>query len=199
MGVYSYIWAINPSTSTTRYRAAAAVGTAGALTLLTQDAGPNGVGYKVAITSDGDDLANTFTIVGIKVGDLSGKFTTETVTGPDTATVTSTNFYAFIESISISGTSANDISLGTSGDLALPRTRVKAFYVVCGSSTGSLKININGLTTGNNTIFDIATPAGVTITQDLILPGAGILTARQTTDYSVVVPTNLTDYTLFCG
>jgi hypothetical protein len=64
MSVATDIWAINPSTSTTRYRAAAAVGTAGALTLLTQDAGPNGVGYKVAITSDGDDLANTFTIVG---------------------------------------------------------------------------------------------------------------------------------------
>ena len=50
MSVATDIWAINPSTSTTRYRAAAAVGTAGALTLLTQDAGPNGVGYKVAIT-----------------------------------------------------------------------------------------------------------------------------------------------------
>ena len=47
------IWAVTPSTSATYYRAAASIAGAGALTLLTDDAGPNGVGYKVRFTSAG--------------------------------------------------------------------------------------------------------------------------------------------------
>jgi len=196
MATASDIWSINPSTSSTYYRAAAAIGSAGSLTLLKNDAADNGAGYLVSITSDGNDVGLTFTITGIKVGDtISGKTTTEDVTGPNTTTVTSTNYWAYVSSISVSGTSVNNVSIGTSGSLALPRTRLKAFYVVCGSSAGSLDISING----SSSIFNISTPAGVTITQDLILPGDGILTARQQSDYSVVTATNLTDYTLFCG
>ena len=194
------IWAVNPSVSATFYRAADSIAGAGAITLLTTDAGPNGVGYKVRITSDGDSSGVTYTITGTKVGDLTGHApTVEALTGPNTTTEDSANYYAHIDSIVASGADANDISIGTMGNLALPRTRIKAFYVLCSASAGSLKININGLTSGNNTIFDISTPAGATIVQDLILPENGILSARQTTDYAVVVPTNVTDYTLFCG
>ena len=107
------IWAVTPSTSATYYRAAASIAGAGAVTLLTQDAGPNGVGYKVRFTSAGDDQGITFTIVGIKVGDLTGKFTTEVVTGADTSTADSTNYYAYIESITASGASAGNVSIGT--------------------------------------------------------------------------------------
>ena len=49
------IWAVNPSTSATFYRAAAAIAGAGNVTLTTTDAGPNGIGYKILITSAGDD------------------------------------------------------------------------------------------------------------------------------------------------
>ena len=63
------IWAVTPSTSATYYRAAASIAGAGALTLLTDDAGPNGVGYKVRFTSAGNDSGITFTIVGITVAD----------------------------------------------------------------------------------------------------------------------------------
>jgi hypothetical protein len=111
----------------------------------------------------------------------------------------STNYWASDISIVASGASAGDVSIGTTGDVALPRTRVKGFYIVCGATAGSLKVNINGLTTGNNTVFDVSTPAGATLVQDLLLAGNGILTAKQNNDYAVVVPTNLTDYTLFCG
>jgi hypothetical protein len=194
------IWAVNPSTSATFYRAAAAIAGAGDVTLTTTDAGPNGIGYKIIITSAGDDTGITFTITGTKVGDLTGHApTVEVLTGVSGDAVTSTNYWASDISIVASGASAGDVSIGTTGDVALPRTRVKGFYIVCGATAGSLKVNINGLTTGNNTVFDVSTPAGATLVQDLLLPGNGILTARQNNDYAVVVPTNLTDYTLFCG
>ena len=194
------IWAVNPSTSATFYRAAAAIAGAGNVTLTTTDAGPNGIGYKIIITSAGDDTGITFTITGTKVGDLTGHApTVEVLTGVSGDAVTSTNYWASDISIVASGASAGDVSIGTTGDVALPRTRVKGFYIVCGATAGSLKVNINGLTTGNNTVFDVSTPAGATLVQDLLLAGNGILTARQNNDYAVVVPTNLTDYTLFCG
>ena len=198
MGMNGDIWAVTPSTSATYYRAAASIAGAGALTLLTQDAGPNGVGYKVRFTSAGDDQGITFTIVGIKVGDLSGKFTTEVVTGADTSTADSSNFYAYIESITASGASAGNVSIGTTGSLALPRTRVKGFYYVASGSAGSLKINLNSPTGAE--LLKISTPATATGTQDMMLPGMGILTTRSNnTDFAILTVTNVTDVTLFCG
>ena len=194
------IWAVNPSTSATFYRAAAAIAGAGNVTLTTTDAGPNGIGYKILITSAGNDTGITFTVTGTKVGNLTSHVpAVEVITGANATTATSTNYWASDISIVASGASAGDVSIGTTGDVALPRTRVKGFYIVCGATAGSLKVNINGLTTGNNTVFDVSTPAGATLVQDLLLAGNGILTARQNNDYAVVVPTNLTDYTLFCG
>jgi len=198
MGMNGDIWAVTPSTSATYYRAAASIAGAGALTLLTQDAGPNGVGYKVRFTCAGDNQGITFTIVGIKVGDLSGKFTTEVVTGVDTDTADSTNFFAYIESITASGASATNVSIGTTGSIALPRTRLKGFYYLASGSAGSIKLNLNS--TSGAELLNLSTPASSTGTQDMFLPGMGILTTRSNnTDFSILTVTNVTDVTLFCG
>jgi hypothetical protein len=192
------IWAVTPSTSATYYRAAASIAGAGAVTLLTQDAGPNGVGYKVRFTCAGDNQGITFTIVGIKVGDLSGKFTTEVVTGVDTDTADSTNFFAYIESITASGASATNVSIGTTGSIALPRTRLKGFYYLASGTAGSIKLNLNS--TSGAELLNLSTPASSTGTQDMFLPGMGILTTRSNnTDFSILTVTNVTDVTLFCG
>ena len=198
MGMNGDIWAVTPSTSATYYRAAASIAGAGALTLLTQDAGPNGVGYKVRFTSAGDDRGITFTIVGIKVGDLTGKFTTEVVTGVDTGNADSTNFYAYIESITASGASVTNVSIGTTGSIALPRTRLKGFYYLASGTAGSIKLNLNS--TSGAELLNLSTPASATGTQDMFLPGMGILTTRSNnTDFSILTVTNVTDVTLFCG
>jgi hypothetical protein len=198
MGMNGDIWAVTPSTSATYYRAAASIAGAGALTLLTQDAGPNGIGYKVRITSAGDDRGITFTIVGIKVGDLTGKFTTEVVTGANASTADSTNFYAYIESITASGASATNVSIGTTGSIALPRTRLKGFYYLASGTAGSIKLNLNS--TSGAELLNLSTPASSTGTQDMFLPGMGILTTRSNnTDFSILTVTNVTDVTLFCG
>ncbi len=98
----------------------------------------------------------------------------------------------------------------STGSLAVPRCRVKGFYVVGGAGAGSLKIDRHTptVTAGTPTtvtpgiadnLLDVTTPGGVTLTQFLSLPGQGILTGQQQNDFSVVVATAITDYTLFCG
>jgi|TARA_R110000751_G_scaffold223206_1_gene325392 hypothetical protein len=206
------IWSISPSTSATFFKTAATV-TGGtfprALTLTNTDpvVAKEGAGYKVIITSGGNDSGITFTINGAVVGELNNKVpaasTPEVLTGGNVTSVTSAYFYSRIDSITISAAAAGTVAVGTTGDLALPRVRIKGFYLVGGAGAGSLKTNIWSFATGSavdqGNILDITTPAGATLTQFLSLPGQGILTGRQQNDYAVVTAAVLTDYTLFCG
>ena len=196
----SDVWAITPSTDDDRYRADASISGAGALTLITQDAGVNGIGYKVEFTSAGNDSGRTFTIVGHKVGDLTGTATTEEVTGGNSGAVSSTNFYAYIESISFDGASAGNVKVGTTGSLALPRTRIRGFQYVAAASAGSIVFNLNS--TSGAEILKVNTPAGATITQQMSIPGAGILTTRSNnTDFAIMTLDQIGEslITVFCG
>lgn len=213
------IWSINPSTSATFFKTAAVV-TGGvfprALTLTNTDpvVAKEGAGYRLVFTSAGNDSGITFTINGAVVGNLvdgpSGVNYPEVVTGGNAGAVNSVYYYSRIDSIVISGAAAGTVSVGTVGDLALPRCRVKGFYIVSAAGAGSLKIDRHTHTTTNGTpttvtpgiaenILDITTPGGVTLTQFLSLPGQGILTGKQQNDFAVVVATTLTDFTLFCA
>ena len=220
------IWSINPSTSATFLRDATTV-TGGAfpraLVLKANTVVPgsppvlakDGAGYRLVFTSGGDDRGITFTINGSVVGALDGHSAStvnypEVVTGGNAGAVNSVYYYSRIDSIVISGAAAGTLSVGTTGSLALPRCRVKGFYIVGGAGAGSLKIDRHTWTTtpGATTtvtpgiainVLDVTTPAGATLTQFLSLPGQGILTGQQPTDFAVVVDTAITDYTLFCG
>ena len=194
----SDVWAITPSVDDDRYRADAGISGAESLTLITHDAGVNGIGYKVLITSAGDDSGDTFTIVGQKVGDLTGTATTEVVTGADTAAATSTNFYSYIQSITASGASTGNVSIGTTGSLALPRTRIRGFQYVGAASAGSVVFNLNS--TSGAELLKVNTPASATATQQMSIPGAGILTTRSSnTDFAIMTLTNVALITVFCG
>jgi hypothetical protein len=213
------IWSINPSTSATFFKTEDTV-TGGvfprALTLTNTNpvVAKEGAGYKVIITSAGDDSGITFTINGAIVGQLTQQGQVpnpdnpEVLTGPDgtPATVTSAYFYSRIDSIVISGAAAGaGVSVGTTGDLALPRCRIKGFYILSAAGAGSLKVNRFSYTTSAyptvavESLLDITTPAGATLTQFLTLPGQGILTGQQQNDFAVVTLATSTDYTLFCA
>ena len=215
------IWSINPSTSATFFKTAATV-TGGAfpraLTLTNTDpvVAKEGAGYQVIITSSADDRTATFTINGAIVGQLTeqgqvpNSNNPEVLDGANAGTVTSTYYYSRIDSITISKAAAGTVAVGTTGDLALPRCRIKGFYVVGGAGAGSLKVNrftwettegapSTVAPTNVESLLDITTPAGATLTQFLSLPGQGILTGQQQNDYAVVDDTAITDYTLFCG
>ena len=214
------IWSINPSTSATFFKTVGTV-TGGvfprALTLTNTDpvVAKEGSGYRLVFTSAGNDSGITFTINGTVVGNLvdgpSGVNYPEVIVGGNAGAVNSVYYYSRIDSIVISGASAGaGVSVGTVGSLALPRCRVKGFYIVSAAGAGSLKIDrhTHTVTPGTPTtvtagiaenILDITTPGGVTLTQFLSLPGQGILTGKQQNDFAVVVATTLTDFTLFCA
>lgn len=192
------IWAITPNADDGSLRANASIAGAGLLTLITGNVSPYGTGYKIAITSAGNDSGITFTIVGIKVGDLSGANTTEVVAGANAGVATSANFYTEVKSIRASGASAGNVKIGSTGSLALPRTRIKTLYYVATANAGSVKFNLNSST--GPLILQIDTPAGTAFSDNVAIPGEGILTARSgTTDFVVMTLTEVTNATVFCG
>lgn len=195
----SDVWAVTPSTSATYYRAAASIAAAGAVSLLTNEAGEHGVGYKVLFTSAGDDSGITFTIVGFKVGRLTDNAVTEVVTGADETTATSSNFYSVVLSITASGASAGDVSIGTTGSLALPRARVKGLYYVGAGDAGSIKLNVNA--TNGPLLLQVDTPtSAASFADSLFVPADGILTTRSgTEDFAILTLTQVTNVTVFCG
>lgn len=192
------VWAVTPATDDAYYRANASIAGAGALSLLANTVGPNGYGYKLIITSAGDDSGITFTITGIKVGDLTNTVVSEIVTGANATTATSSNFYARVDSIVASGASAGNVKIGTTGSLALPRTRIKGLYFVGTGTAGTIKFNVNGLS--SQLILQLNTPASAIQTSSLYMAAEGILTTRSTAqDYCVVTLTDVTFVTIICG
>jgi hypothetical protein len=192
------VWAVTPATDDAYYRANASIAGAGALTLLQSTVGPNGYGYKLVITSAGDDTGITFTVTGIKVGDLTNTVVSETITGGNAGGVNSSNYYARVDSITASGASAGNVKIGTTGSLALPRCRIKGLYYVATASAGTIKFNTNGLS--SNLRLQLNTPALATATNSLYMAAEGILTTLGgQTDYCVVTLTNVTYCTIICG
>ena len=195
----SDIWAITPSTSATLLRAAASIAGAGDITLLTNAVSPYGTGYKLLFTSAGNDAGITFTITGVKVGDLSGASVTEEVTGANASTASSTNFYTSVSNISVDGASAGNVSIGTTGSLAFGRTRLKSLYYVGAGTAGSIKFNLNS--SSGTLLLQIDTPVSSTSFSDSVtIPELGILTQRSnSTDFAVMTLDQVSNVTVFCG
>lgn len=200
------VWAISPSTSATLLRAAAAIGGAGPVVLLNNGTvAPNGCGYQVLITSAGNDSGITFTVTGIRVGELNGATTTEVLTGPNIGTVATAGFYTVVTSVVASGASAGNVSIGTTGSLALPRTRLKSIYYVGAASAGAIEIRVG--TASGALVARYATPATSQASAFNIQAasggGNGVLVTRNQfgTDYgnAVVVLSQVTEVTLMCG
>ena len=192
------VWAVTPATDDAYFRANASISGAGALSLLANSVGPNGYGYKLVITSAGNDSGITFTITGIKVGDLTNTVVSEVVTGANTSTATSTNYYARVDSITASGASAGNVKIGTTGSLALPRTRIKGLYYVGTASAGTIKFNTNDQASALR--LQVNTPASATAVNSLYMAAEGILTTLGSNkDYCVVTLTNVTYCTIICG
>lgn len=192
------VWAVTPATDDAYYRANASIAGAGALSLLANSVGPNGYGYKLVITSAGNDSGITFTVTGIRVGDLSNTVVSETLTGANAGTVTSSNFYSRVDSVTASGASAGNVKIGTTGSLALPRTRIKGLYYVASATAGTIKFNVNNL--ASQLVLQMNTPASATHTTSLYMAAEGILTTRSTArDFCVVTITDVSFVTIICG
>lgn len=193
------VWAVTPATDDDKFRAAAAIGAAGELTLLTNEVDQFGCGYKLLFTSSGNDTGITFTVVGTPVGKLTSGFVTEVVTGASGAAATSTTYFSRINSITASGAAAGTVKIGTTGSLAFPRTRIKGVYFVGATSAGSIVFTRNG-TTGPSLLTLNTAASSTAATDNVVLPGDGILTTRSSQDdYAVMTLTQVSAVTVFCG
>jgi hypothetical protein len=159
--------------------------------------GRNGYGYKVSVTSAGDETGVGFTITGMKVGDIGGTLVSETVVGLDTDTAFSTIYFASVESVVINANTTANVTIGYGGDLALPRCRVKGLYYVASGNAGEIAITPNS---SSIPILAMATPGNATVVSSLYMAAEGILTTNSSAkDYAVVTNTNVTSVTLICG
>jgi hypothetical protein len=189
------VWAVSPDSNDDYFFASGSA--SGTLSLLANDVGLNGTGYKVSITSSGVDSNKTFTISGVVVGAVGyDGVVTESVTGPSAGVVYSTNYYTRVNSVAISATSTGNIKIGYGGDLAFPRTRIKGVYFVSNGSSGSIVFTAKP---SNKVILNLAVPSG-TLSQDIMIPPEGILTTKSGNgDFAVMTLTNLTHATIICG
>jgi len=193
------IWAVTPEADVDFYRAAATIGAAGPLTLAANVPGRNGYGFKVSVTSDGNDATTVFTITGTVVGQTTdGGIGTDTITGVNANTVSSTKYFSSVTSVVASATSVNNVSVGYTADLALPRTRVKGLYYVGSGSSGTIVITSPNVTAP---LYKIITPTSAgSFADSLFMPAEGILVGNDARDdYATVTATSVTSFTLLCG
>lgn len=196
MGMQYDVWAVTPAASADDnfYVTTVTPAEAGPLDLAATTPSVNGCGYKVVLTTLADESTVTFTIVGTGVNGLT---ITESFAGPSSATTKlSTNYYASITSISVSGATDAAIVLGYSADFALPRTRIKGFYFTGAASAGSVVVT---RASDSKVLLDIATPAGTAASGSLFLPAEGILVGSSINEYATVTRSSVASVTFICG
>jgi hypothetical protein len=195
----SDVFAITPSSDNNFYFASATA--TGTISLLKSTPSRNGAGYKVSVqNSAGDDSSTNYNISGFVVGDLGASTVTETLAGGESAvTVFTTNYFAEVTNFAVAaGTSVGTIQVGYGGDIALPRTRIKAFNYAAPTAAGSITVTRDD----NSTlpILEITSPAGIVESSHLTIPENGILTTgSNNNNYAIVSLTNITSLTLYCG
>ena len=188
-------WAVSPSAvNATLIRAAAAVAGAGAVSILSNDVSVQGCGYKLLFTSVGNSSGMSFTIVGDALG-KPGK-TTEVLTGPNATTGTTTNYWVRIDSVTASAAATGNISIGITGSLALPRTRIRGVHYVGAAAAGTMVIALN---TAATVLLNIDTPASATFAEMVGPISVPTYNTTGALDFAVVTLTQVAKCTLICG
>jgi len=193
MGMQSDVWSATWFNNTAALKASGSIAGTGAITLLTTAVGFNGVGAKVTVTSSGDEDDTEFEVVGIG---MDGQQITEVITGVDTNTVASTNYYTSIVSISNDTASVGNISIGLSG-LALPKCRIRGLYYTGAASAGSVVITRYS---DSRKVLNVVSPANSGANAfNVWVPGEGIVSTYTLNDYATVALTQVGSATILCS
>ena len=193
MGMQSDVWSATWFNNTAALKASGSISGTGAITLLTTAVGFNGVGAKVTVTSSGDEDDTEFTVVGIG---MDNQQITEVITGVDTNTVSSTNYYTSIVSISNDTASVGNISIGLSG-LALPKCRIRGLYYTGAASAGSVIITRYS---DSRKVLNVVSPASSGANAfNVWVPGEGIVSTYTLNDYATVALTQVGSATILCS
>ena len=164
---------------------AASQTTAGATALVLTSTGANVVtlgqftlGMKITITSAGDESDIAFAIVGT---DFTGAASTETLTGPNSTTVTSAKSYKTITSITPNGAVGNNTSVGnvvsTTGSIATfaGRTRLRGLFGTTAATADTVTSFHNGVNTSETRTFAVHNPLAAKTFINPADPPEGIL------------------------
>jgi len=134
----------------------------------------NASGRQVTILSAGNDSSKSFTVVGT---DVNGSSLTESVTGANAGTATSSGYFKTIASITAVGNPAGNVSAGINnnalGVIFADRCRLQGFSVTSGGTAGTLNIRNEG---GTGTELVRARTIGTdSSSEDPFIPSDGIL------------------------
>ena len=159
--------------------------TAGATALVLTSTGANVVtlgqftlGMKITITSGGNESDIAFAIVGT---DFTGAASTETLTGPDSTTVTSAKSYKTITSITPNGAVGNAVTVGnvvsTTGSIATfaGRTRLRGLFGTTAATADTVTSFHNGANTSETRTFAVHNPLAAKTFINPADPPEGIL------------------------
>lgn len=136
-------------------------------TLVTSGVANLGTMSYLYITSAGNDAGRTFTISGYGYNASGGPYAiTETITGANTSTVSSTNRYMAINSITISGAAAAALTVGTYGTATLDVAR-RVLITSGGNDTG-ITFAITGTDPNGNVISETLTGASGAAAQSVL-------------------------------
>jgi hypothetical protein len=195
MGMQTDVWAVNPSAGIDDYfYESATIDAAGTLSISANDVGTNGWGYRVKFTTNGDETATTLVISGLAVGKLDGQPTTEKLVGSNNSFTLSDTYWSTVYSIVAETASVGAVKIGFGGDLALPRTRIRALYYI--SASGSITFTSQK---SDKVLFHLDTGSGG-VNNIAFLPPEGILTTKSTVnDFCVVTMDGVTKLTIVCG
>jgi hypothetical protein len=167
-----------------------------AITLVIADGGPYGnLTETITLTSSADNSGRTFVITGT---DGNGDAQTETVTGPDTETVSSANKYLTVTSIVASGSITTQIQAGIlgTGDLTgqvfLGRTRIRGITGTSKAVAGNITFTNTSIT--GTTLLTIPTTGAVS-SIDPYIPDNGVLFDAGA--YITVPATSVTGVTVY--
>ena len=169
---------------------------ASAATLVIADGGPYGnLTETITLYSSANNSGRTFVITGT---DGNGDAQTETVTGPDTETVSSANKYLTVTSIVASGSITTQIQAGIlgTGDLTgqvfLGRTRIRGITGTSKAVAGNITFTNTSIT--GTTLLTIPTTGAVS-SIDPYIPDNGVLFDAGA--YITVPATSVTGVTVY--
>ena len=174
----------------------AALTLGGALTSGGSYTADSGTARPITLLSADDDSGITFTVVGT---DVNGDALSETVTGVNDDTATSTGYFATISSITAVGNPAGNMSAGINANVAgvifKGRTRVKNLIWSGGGAIGTVNIRNSGK--AGTSLINVRYNATLGINDNITLAKDGVLFASGA--YITYTETQCNSVTAFYG
>ena len=131
-------------------------------------------GILITILSAGDDSSKSFTVVGT---DVNGDSQTETVTGANAGTATSSKYFKTIASITAVGNPAGNVSAGINASAAdaifTMRSRLKGMFLTSTATAG--EIDFLTSSPSGTSIMKLNSVSDADATRDVTIPNEGVV------------------------